>query len=150
MNYDTMPAGREMDALVAERVMGGFVSDPDAWANTSEVWYWRHPRSGVLRGLPWLTPCDDDGKAWYDHSWKDWKPSANIADAWHVLERMRSQIGTDVWDRFIAASIITFDYKVSTLMAELTPLAICRAALNAVDSTWTDINQSILDSLGEK
>ena len=46
-----MPAGREMDALVAEKVCG-VVENPNNTVSISETWFWVHPKDGVLIGIP--------------------------------------------------------------------------------------------------
>jgi hypothetical protein len=82
-----MKAGRGLDALVAEKVMGGFVNDPDAMADVGEVWYWLHPKDGVLCGMPYKVGIM---KKW-DHQWDAWKPSTDIAAAWQVAENLNKR-----------------------------------------------------------
>ena len=105
MNYDEMPAGREMDALVAEKVM----ADPPG-----QVW----PRAY----------------------------STDIATAWEVAEKMRqihaqvSLIGTPPVGKYEGWSMIVWKEKpnletpFSVKISLKAPLAICRAALKAVDT----------------
>src|SRR5690242_7595771 len=46
-----METGRELDALIAGKVMGGFVpGDPERWTKTAETWFYVHSQDGVLIG----------------------------------------------------------------------------------------------------
>jgi hypothetical protein len=134
-------AGRELDALVAEKVMGGFVDDPDAGAGTGEVWFWVHPQDGVLRGEPYLMSEDDDPEPYWSHSWHRWKPSTNIAAAWQVVDMLYKRgFGVGVvmqhgWDT--ACECIVFktsivDDDTIHASADTAPHAICLAALAAL------------------
>ena len=106
MDIDKMEAGPEMDALVAERVMG--------W--TAE----RKP------GLPhlWLPP---------GHFISGWSPSTDISAAWQVVEKMLEKheafhleyIPDKQW-------YAMFWFATYFTSADTAPLAICRAALKAV------------------
>ena len=102
-----LAAGREMDALVAE-LMG-----------------WIHNRAGVSGhfGIPehWVTP---DGQTY--RSLPPW--STSIAGAWKVWEWAKQD--KERWVRFIWA-LPGAPSGVHSLCRELTPLAICRAALKA-------------------
>lgn len=114
MTIDDMPAGPEMDRLVAEKVMG---------------WH--------ARGF--------DGKRhdWYDghdfiRGWSYWNPSTNIAHAWEVVvERMRDHSRFfNVCQRLEVCWCEVVDYEGMPLdrtKAETAPLAICRAALKALE-----------------
>lgn len=108
-----MPAGREMDALVAEKL----------GIKPTEVGYWLGP----IERWP-------NGK---EHFW----PSSDIGDAWLVVEKMESE-----WFWFTLGNIVpgsdTIVYEAkfdgehgeSAYACEDTaPLAICRAALLAVN-----------------
>ena len=113
-----MNPGPELDALVAERVMGW-----ERWWVTSNGWRWR-----------------DAGKllAWE----KDWRPSADIAAAWKVVERM---IGLDYvvvltglvdWNCRFEEDFDIADYpRRGPMFGEAdeatAPMAICIAALQA-------------------
>jgi len=110
-----MPAGREMDALVAEKVMGWHVSE------------------GPLGSLCW-DDADGNFKGLLSGRGEDnaWRPSYDIAAAMDVLAPMRfyrmSRTGDDyteieIEDRF-------GDILVHTDKTEC--LAICRAALLTV------------------
>lgn len=134
-----MDAGRELDQLIAERVMGGFVSDPDALSDTGEVWYWLHPKDGVLRGEPYQYKVNP---VW-DHQWARWEPSTDIAAAWVVVEKMKEQ-GNDFYIEgyahfrprydvnFKKAISDSFSITHMEAQADTLPLAICLAALKAL------------------
>lgn len=107
MNYDEMPAGREMDALVAEKVMGIKRGDrPGEWLNELGNWL-----------------CDTEDIPPY---------STSISAAWEVVDKMdcyfkmtRSDLGL-YWEFY--GPKLGFSY------APTVPLAICRAALKAVSN----------------
>ena len=132
-----MKAGRELDALVAERVMGATCrsgrdllrEDKLRWEHVLEdpvgedtLWDWRHC---AFEEYP-------DGRIRFHPEY-----STDIAAAWEVVERMRPPTRTStvrtVWHLFV-------DYMKDecgalgeyTLMEYLSPEAICLAALRAV------------------
>lgn len=144
MNIDEMPAGREMDELVAKKVMGHrlvpnlFEGDPTLMMKKdAEVF-----PEGLKPPSP-LFGCEEI--PYY---------SSIIADAWEVLEKIKAidlkkHTGLDeadecfvvVWDRATkewAAGFHTIDgydpgwIASSRISANTAPLAICRAALKAV------------------
>ncbi len=121
-----MEAGREMDALVATKVMG--------WEDDPEVPYWdaRDVNGQVI------------------HVSRRWSPSTDIAAAWEVFEFLsknsvevavscngveRATIGHDSdgwscsvwWFKDIESS-----HAIEGIYADTAPLAICKAALLAV------------------
>ncbi|MCK9361710.1 hypothetical protein M0Q28_05840 [Patescibacteria group bacterium] len=138
MNYDTMEAGREMDALVAEKVMGW-----KAWEETR----------GEYTHVVWQRPGDRE--PWYGS--RDWQRhvgryrplvkydprrhierglspfSTDISAAWKVVEKMgnfkllRTDITRDHW--FCEFNGGWGAYAPSA------PLAICRAALKSKEGT---------------
>ena len=79
-----MPAGREMDALIAERVWG-IVSNPHTLSDSQEVWFWVHPKDGVLIGEPFDIGGSAERTERYAHQWERFCPSTDIADAWEVF-----------------------------------------------------------------
>ena len=123
MNYDDMPAGPEMDALVAERVMGEIVSSGDKIVPVNG---WE-----ACRYIP--------------------EYSSRIEAAWEVVEKL---IERRLYMRVMACEGIeySFDMNIKTFWRvelkegqaiephitatsfDTAPLAICRAALKAVDS----------------
>ena len=68
-----MNPGRELDALVAERVMGWWRGDDEA----------------------------PEGEGWYKYDelerFLDWSPSRSIADAWGVVEKLDMFGDRDMW-----------------------------------------------------
>lgn len=129
MSIDEMPAGRELDALVAEKVMG-FVRVAD---DTSDY-------HGVRHGTEVLLPPGETL-----HSLREWLPrsgpiafgyfvtqrySTDIAAAWQVVERMRNpdfRLNKDGdWGCSFGGELRFVG------LAPTAPLAICRAALKAV------------------
>jgi hypothetical protein len=106
MQTDELVAGRELDALVAEKVMGW---DRRLWAGR---FYWSGPYSDRER----------------------FSPSMDIAAAWEVVERVWQEEW--VLRRFLGSWQILdgdpLDNHRVLASAETAPLAICRAALQAV------------------
>ena len=122
MKIEEMEAGPEMDALVAEQVMG---------------WHWGEAEDGVAT---WTHT--DSGIAWAVAE-PTFSPSTNIADAWQVVEKL---IGLGYW---ISLShngnqhAACWDFRLCDRATEskreiaieaTAPLAICRAALKAVEA----------------
>lgn len=109
-----MSPGRELDTLVAEKVMGRIVSldplwmkiyeTPDAFVETSQSRAWRR----------WLHPYSTD-----------------IAAAWEVVEKLCDVELRDGWDgkRWWRCTI---GHKHASARAYSAPHAICLAALKAV------------------
>lgn len=120
-----MPAGPEMDRLVAEKVMGWTARD-------------NRLSGGYLFG--WAKPDGSWGACAISGS-NAWSPSTDIASAWAVVEKAMASNGCASvqstgfeWDRrFIAR--IQFGTCFTTdrsALADTAPLAICRAALMAL------------------
>lgn len=117
-----LPAGRELDALVAEKVMGWRLVNYETYepATTPED----YECAAYNDGWEW-EGWDEVGEAW------KWRPSTDIAAAWQVVE------GFDVvtlertahgkwW-----ASLWRQNDQNGSEGADTAPLAICRAALAA-------------------
>lgn len=126
---EAMPAGPEMDALVAERVMGW-------WADANGEWN-SNPDLPKLMGVvaPDTSFCD----------LPVWQPSSDIAAAWEVVEKLSDKLWCELKVNF------TSDYKSRAGFTTVgcsgfngrpdfaacgntrtdLPLAICRAALLA-------------------
>lgn len=128
-----MEAGRELDALVAEKVMGESV--PDGYKRVGDHWEKEEPI------------FDDDGA--YTRSWQivEWPAlySEHIAAAWRVVERLRQGskqtgiaacVGIQIYDACIPQDIECWIHSPMIarieVFAETAPLAICLAALEAV------------------
>lgn len=116
-----MVEGRELDALIAEKVMGWF----DYYPHFST----EHHFSGWFAEVP----KDKLGICMAD---EDWSPSTDIAAAWEVVEKVDADLDArcvDVWrDANHWNFSIHYDKRVSIASADTAPLAICRAALLAV------------------
>ncbi len=105
----TMPPGVDIDRLVAKFVMG---------------WDWQGNRAKIAK-----PPVD----GWEQTCWFEFKPSTRIADAWMVVERIKS------WEPnidYIAERpgwVVFFDQMTGdwSAHADTAPLAICRAVLCA-------------------
>jgi hypothetical protein len=127
MNKDeikNMPAGKEMDALIAIEVMG--LPDRPMYGNScaycgSEMWH------GVERS--WCSVCEE----WRYSAYKEY--SDGIEEAWEVVEKLCNESGCDVvkvckrdpellrgeWSCNFGRGYEAF--------GDTAPLAICRAAL---------------------
>lgn len=110
-----MEAGRELDALVAEKVMGFTVTD---WPTGKEL-----PLAGAM--------------AFLSESQKDRIPhySTNIAAAWQVVEKLDLSVIRLNNGRWSAGEAYAFENSYAefrtTTHADTAPLAICLAALKA-------------------
>jgi len=111
MNYDKMPAGPKMDALVAEQVMGcRYIADYCRWELPSGRWSTEPPSY-----------------------------STDIAAAWEVVEHISPDLAISV-ARLpdMDYSVLIYGHTRETVgfsvevYADTAPLAICRAALKAV------------------
>lgn len=137
-----LEAGRELDALVAVRVMG--------WGHTHDIDY--------VEGDPWYSSCRQCGEtgasggAILDWEWGD-APlpgcpvppsfSTDIATAWRVVEKMRAagyatihvSCGCDIHGVPVPGWYASFFQSAAirgaSATADTAPLAICRAALAA-------------------
>lgn len=122
-----LTAGRELDALVAEKVMGWhIVTDFDLRPPEK---HWNNAKGYV---------CLVAGNKLNDgREMKGFSPSTDIADAWKVVEKMRER-GLDVYLRFVSTWTAEFDSVSGDVNgfadADTAPLAICLAALKAVQS----------------
>jgi hypothetical protein len=113
---------RELDALVAEKVMGW------TWHDTMLCWY---------PSTPGATLNDTRSK-------QDWQPSTDISAAWEVVEKSTSFCEVSRWIDEATGKIeyvcgITIGHKPdpsgdqpSVAIADTAPRAICLAALKAV------------------
>jgi len=120
MKIEDMKAGRELDALVAEKVMG--------WKKVK----W-------LGDYDWR---DKDGEQPY--TVRAWNPSTDIAAAWQVVEKIQERQGRDRFIIYLSSywGTNSWVYKCEFIMetvnksvdgfADTAPLAICLAALRAV------------------
>jgi hypothetical protein len=111
MNIDTMPAGKDMDVLIAEKVMGWKL----AWGDWT---HWDTTPDAPERCIGFLPSF-----------------SSEIEDAWQVMEKMRLSIVpisiAPIGKGWMASKNSYFaDHE--TCHAATASLAICRAALKVV------------------
>jgi hypothetical protein len=110
-------ADRELDALVAEKVMG--------W----------HEAQTTFNGLWWCVEGDGSYFGRRQARVSEWHPSTNIADAWQVVEKMRA----DAWDVLIDGTddgscdwwTVRFGGCMPAVQSTSIAKAICLAALKA-------------------
>lgn len=124
-------AGRELDAMVAERVMGWRLSNYEAEAAAaSDADY---ADAAINDGWEW------EGRATRREAWQ-WRPSTDIADAWEVVEKMAAD--QPEWPHHghyvclhNSTGLGKWECRVGSFAeahADTAPLAICRAALAAL------------------
>jgi len=102
---DAMPAGREMDSLVAEQVMGWkYNLLGDAWENTGHGWV----------------------------GYEKFMPSADIAAAWAVADMLHFSIISQHPIGWLVDTRSNTRLPFVEVYANTAPLAICRAALKVV------------------
>ena len=122
-----MEEGKEMDTLIAERVMGWHIVKRENW---SDIWedaegrYQHHVSS------------DDYGDDEDFHLIR-FHPSESILWAWEVVEKLNTKAGItafNIWryeDNDWRCQFVN-RHQNETIRAETAPLAICRTALLAV------------------
>ncbi len=122
-DYSHMPAGQEMDRLIAEKVMGWNAEDDRAGLNAR---YWRED---PVHGKYWVITSGDD-----DYSWQ---PSALIEHAMEAAEKlMHLGFTMNLWfDERAVWWCCYFDRGSPGMMCtgENMAQAICRAVLAAVE-----------------
>lgn len=118
-----MNAGRELDALVAEKVMG--------WSGIDKKWDYETNESFLGGKTP-----DWDGRQFYEVP----HYSTDIAAAWLVVEKLRTpnwEFQLDhtrfmIWHCRIETTAGEGSASSDSSQGETAPLAICLAALKAV------------------
>jgi hypothetical protein len=108
-----LPAGPALDELVAVQVMG-WQRLPDS---IDGLVVHRLYRSPVGLETSWVPPF-----------------STTIAHAWEVVERMQPREVRIIWSREHSVWLANFDHQAMNAVEPTAPLAICRAALAAVQS----------------
>lgn len=105
---DIKNAGADVciDALV-KHLFGGVVQNPDALSDKGDVWFWRHPKDGMLRGEPYQYKTGP-----WDHQWRKWNPLESIEDAWEVLEAVAREYDIQLAVRPYSVVISTGGYRV--------------------------------------
>ena len=108
----TMEAGREMNELIAEKIMGWIKYNPNISTEYNfDGWFIKCPD-----GLGLCVESDD------------WSPSTDMTAAWQVVEKMDMPFYLERKDDWFAMFGDELDYSAN---ADTAPLAICRAALLA-------------------
>jgi len=74
-----MKAGRELDALVAEKVMGMEPTE-DPW-----IFRWRYPEPTRGMKIVYIDAPDPS------RAWNLFQPSADIKAAWEIVEKLKSE-----------------------------------------------------------
>lgn len=129
--YD-IPEGKELDELVAEKVMGwhkGNYIFPDGKTIGENDNDWLDEDGKFMCGIDKEDYYEDDE----DFHLLHWHPSGSILWAWEIVEKSKSFELTNYqtyepneWHCSISLGSYCYDAK-----AETAPLAICRAALLA-------------------
>lgn len=152
-------AGRDLDALIAEKVMGWINCDPvarwdayaygdpgDEWTRTSEEW---------CRGLG-VAPHSQSFSFHADYKRPFPRYSQSIVAAWLLVDRLKElgwSMGLDFdldgeadvsFMHWVKESVLGGDYltdgKSVSVIADTAPLAICLAALNAVTPSPVEVS----------
>lgn len=120
-SVERMEAGRALDALVAERVMGWHARD--AWYDADDNW---------MADLEDNFPIDAEA----------FSPSTSIEAAWQVVEKMRGRGWTMTLNQEAEMQFEPWDCRFfgpndrrAIAHGNTAPLAICRAALKAMEAT---------------
>lgn len=135
-NPDTLPAGPELDVLVAERVMA---LPPEKWQPPC---FWRHrtDEAEYDSEFGWGGWCYTCGKMIENVVGQPRAYSIDIAAAWEVVEKLGGQVyspkpveGAHTRDKLWSACLWTPTREWGEWgYGETAPLAICRAALTAI------------------
>lgn len=113
-----MKAGRELDALIAEKVMG---YDVKTWNEVYEV-------AKRKEDIPVIVLEEKQCRSIPRYS-------TNISDAWQVVEELSAYYGVEVYqDKVVPCecNVYHLGSRKSRAIADTAPLAICLAALKAV------------------
>ena len=125
-DIDAMEAGRELDALVAERVFG---IDLSPVTHDEHEWYMPDAERDISLTCKFCG-CDNSRPEIMCIEIKHTRSySTDIAAAWLVVEKFRNTFGEFVFD-IDGDWRCFFGGKLS--IADTAPLALCRAALKAV------------------
>lgn len=128
MDYSTMEAGREMDKLIAENVMGLHISTDEHGRQS-----WRDSDDRYQHAVGRYDGYEDDE----DFHTINWHPSESILWAWEVVEKLHLIIGESVGSdgsHWYCTNRWDEDDATVEVCADTAPLAICRAALMAVNT----------------
>lgn len=113
-------AGRELDALIAEKVMG--------WHRSDTLW-----RDSEDTACKYVNEDDSEDA---EPGW-EFRPSTELDSAWQVVEHLKGEryfwLGWHVRDRRFQWECRFAAPEQYAAFADTAPLAICRAALAAVE-----------------
>jgi hypothetical protein len=144
-----LPAGPEMNALIATEVMG--------WHMITDEYGRKHWEDavGFTAGMNWNDDFEDDEDFHILH----WHPSESILWAWEVMEKL-NKIGLHVdvhenvpyrgHDENLSECLLTYYWNeeeepmIFQAIGDTAPLAICRAAL-----LWAIYNERLKSRIGE-
>lgn len=144
-----LPAGRELDAMIVEHFLGGYVQgDPEDWSVLEEVWFWKHPRDGVLIGEPYWVNTTEEKRLYklYSHSWRKFEPSTNIAQTFYAVQRLNTkyrlelvQLGfpPKMWRATLFDAYVSEGWEGKATTVEL---AICRAIICILTGPPSELN----------
>lgn len=137
--WRNLPAGPELDALIAERVLGWVYhpQDADTRRRADGTWRMGPPPYGGF----WLVPPHPS----LELEWEVAPCSTNPAAAWLVVEAMEAR----GWVPCLKRNIERVEWEATfwatpenpampravRIQADTAPLAICRAALAALEAT---------------
>lgn len=136
-----MNAGQELDALVAEKVMGWRSYRTCHASYGGSLWSWNWYASSIA-------PPHCDGYFDGEHTPQtyprpvapgDWSPSSSIADAWEVMEKLRADfVSVDLVTAFPGwnCSILRGVNDEVDATGATAPLAICLVAMKATEDTF--------------
>ena len=116
-----MPAGREMDALIAEMVMGIEPISFDDETKCPEC----EATMRFCGSRSWCSSCHE----WRHSPYKEY--SEDISDAWFVFLKFQEVNIAHIGDDYFAA-IVDKIKGFTVIVDKSAPLAICRSALLAV------------------
>lgn len=116
LKFDELQAGRDLDRIISEVVMGWKIGQENGTSNT----LWLNEAGEYALGMLWFSYCSN------------WMPSTDIVAAWRVTQFFE---GYDWKLESTGSGFIFTIYKDATHYtgeSDSAPLAICRSALKAV------------------
>lgn len=135
---EVLEAGRELDALVAERVMGWVNDDVGFWKRKTDnprqpfvnvQWLSVEPKFEEFEGYPFQDPPEKAGT-------KRFAPSTDIAAAWEAGEKASAfafHVHRKMQGFYECQVVLAPDIRrCFTATGKTAPIAICRAALLSV------------------